>query len=57
MGDRITLLVGTTKGLFRITSDDRETWTVAGPDCDGWPINHATGDPASGRLWAAGGGA
>ncbi len=53
MGETFTLLVGTTKGLFRLTSDDRESWQVAGPVCDGWPINHAIG--AGDRLWAAGG--
>jgi len=53
MGDPVTLLVGTTKGLFRLTSEDRGTWQVAGPFCDGWPINHAIG--AQGRLCAAGG--
>ena len=53
MGDAVTLLVGTTKGLFRLTSTDRETWQVSGPDCGGWPINHAVG--AGGTLWAAGG--
>ena len=53
MGDRVTLLVGTTKGLFRLTSENRESWQVAGPDCGGWPINHAVG--ADGSLWAAGG--
>lgn len=56
MADRITLLVGTTKGLFRITTDDRARWEVTGPACDGWPINHATGDAGTGALWAAGGG-
>lgn len=49
----MTLLVGTTKGLFRLTSEDRETWRVAGPFCAGWPINHAVG--VEGRFWAAGG--
>ena len=56
MTEPITLLVGTTKGLFRLTSDDRRSWQVTGPLCDGWPINHAAGDAGSGMLWAAGGG-
>jgi photosystem II stability/assembly factor-like uncharacterized protein len=51
-----TLLVGTTKGLFLLTASDRRTWDVSGPHCDGWPINHAAGDPATGTLWAGGGG-
>jgi photosystem II stability/assembly factor-like uncharacterized protein len=53
----LTLLIGTTKGLFLLTSDSaRRDWEVSGPHCDGWPINHAAGDPATGTLWAGGGG-
>jgi len=52
----ITLLVGTTKGLFRLASDDRTSWQVSGPYCGDWNINHACGDAGTGRLWAAGGG-
>lgn len=52
-----TIMVGTTKGAFLLRSGDgRQSWTVTGPLCDGWPINHVLGDPATGRLWAAGGG-
>ncbi len=50
----VTLLVGTTKGLFLI--DGRSGWAVSGPHCDGWPINHAVGDPETGTIWAGGGG-
>jgi len=50
------LLIGTTKGVFILTSDDREKWRVSGPHCNGWGINHAVGDPATGRIWAGGGG-
>jgi hypothetical protein len=53
----VTILVGTTKGAFLVSGGDRrEGWTVSGPFCEGWPINHIIGDPASGTLWAAGGG-
>ena len=53
----ITVLAGTTKGVFLLESDAaRRDWAVRGPFCDGWPINHAIGDPATGRLWACGGG-
>lgn len=60
--DRMTIgtavLVGTTKGAFLISSgNDRGGWTVTGPFCDGWPINHIIGDPLTGTLWAGGGGA
>lgn len=53
----ITILVGTTKGAFLISGDDkRNQWAVKGPFCDGWPINHVIGDPETGLLWAGGGG-
>ncbi len=51
-----TLLVGTTKGAFLVSGSDRQDWEVSGPFCDGWAINHMAGDPATGRIWAAGGG-
>jgi hypothetical protein len=55
--DGVTILVGTTKGAFMISSgSDRKGWTVKGPFCDGWPINHIIGDPAMRLLWAGGGG-
>ena len=54
---RVTILVGTTKGVFLLDGTaDRTAWSVRGPFCDGWPINHVIGDPASGMIWAAGGG-
>jgi len=57
MGASVTVLVGTTKGAFLIAGGpDRRDWRVAGPHCDGWPINHVIGDPATGTLWAGGGG-
>jgi photosystem II stability/assembly factor-like uncharacterized protein len=53
----ITVLVGTTKGVFLLDADEgREAWSVRGPFCDGWSINHVIGDPESGAIWAAGGG-
>ena len=55
--ENITILVGTTKGAFLISGgDDRSGWQVTGPHCDGWPINHLVGDPATGTIWAGGGG-
>ena len=54
---RTTLLVGTTKGAFLISGGtDRSGWTIGGPYCNGWPINHMIGDPETGTLWAGGGG-
>ncbi|MGV8987137.1 MAG: WD40/YVTN/BNR-like repeat-containing protein [Cypionkella sp.] len=55
--DGLTVLVGTTKGAFLVSGGaDRSGWTVSGPFCDGWPINHVVGDPETGELWAGGGG-
>lgn len=51
-----TILAGTTKGAFLISSDDRKTWRVSGPHCNGWPINHMAADPDTGTIWAGGGG-
>lgn len=57
MGGAVRVLVGTTKGAFLLDSDAaRQDWRLTGPLCDGWPINHVIGDPATGALWAAGGG-
>lgn len=57
MSGTVSILVGTTKGLFRLDADERRAdWTVRGPFCDGWPINHAVGDPGTGTVWAGGGG-
>jgi photosystem II stability/assembly factor-like uncharacterized protein len=50
-----TVLTGTTKGVFLLDSPDRREWDITGPLCDGWPINHVIGDPATGQIWAAGG--
>ncbi|TQM93056.1 exo-alpha-sialidase [Roseinatronobacter monicus] len=51
-----TVLVGTTKGAFMLHQQPDGAFTVSGPHCDGWPINHVIGDSASGHIWAAGGG-
>ncbi|WP_298887056.1 sialidase family protein [uncultured Serinicoccus sp.] len=59
MARRPVLLVGTTKGAFVLEQregDDGAGWAVRGPFCDGWPINHVVGDPATGTIWAGGGG-
>lgn len=53
----VTVLVGTTKGAFLLTgAEGRDDWQVSGRHCDGWPINHVIADPASGTIWAGGGG-
>lgn len=51
---RVTLLVGTRKGLFVLDSDEeRRDWSLRGPLCESWPIYHAIGDPRTGMLHAA----
>ena len=53
----LTVLVGTTKGAFLVRGGaDRKDWRVEGPFCEGWPINHVVGEPATGHIWAGGGG-
>ena len=48
-----TVLVGTTKGAFLLSgTPEGDGWSVAGPFCDGWPINHVIGDPETGTIWA-----
>ena len=52
-----TLLVGTRKGLMILREGgDGAAWTVEGPHCGAWPINHAIAD-ADGTVWAGGGNA
>ncbi len=50
-----TVLIGTTKGAFLLKPNGKD-WSVSGPHCDGWGINHVIGDPETGTLWAGGGG-
>lgn len=53
----VSVLLGTTKGAFVLRSNPaRSDWELSGPFCDGAPINHVIGDPATGMIWAAGGG-
>ena len=55
--DSVTVLVGTTMRAFLVScGNKRKGWSVSGPFCDGWPINHVVGDPDTGTLWAGGGG-
>lgn len=52
----VTVMLGTTKGAFLLRGKDRQEWSVEGPFCNGWTINHLASDPESGTLWAGGGG-
>ena len=57
MSETTTILIGTTKGAFLLASDEsRSDWSLTGPHCNGWPINHVVGDTETGTIWAAGGG-
>jgi hypothetical protein len=51
----IRVLVGTRKGAFVLTSDDRRArWDVSGPHFGGWEIYHIKGSPADpNRLYAS----
>jgi photosystem II stability/assembly factor-like uncharacterized protein len=51
----IRLLVGTKKGAFILTSNDkRKAWNIDGPHFAGWEIYHMTGSPADpDRLYAS----
>ena len=51
----VRVLVGTRKGAFILTSDEkREKWDVSGPHFGGWEIYHIKGSPADpNRLYAS----
>jgi photosystem II stability/assembly factor-like uncharacterized protein len=53
----VSLLVGTRKGAFIVESPDRTAWSLRGPFCAAWPINHVVADTARGIVYAAGGNA
>jgi photosystem II stability/assembly factor-like uncharacterized protein len=44
------LTVGTAKGLFFYRSDDRKTWSMAGPHLPGWDVYSIHRD-GYGRIW------
>ena len=49
----VTLHVGTRRGLFLATSEDRGRWRVEGPFLDGREVFYAFRDPRTGLTWAA----
>lgn len=56
MAAKVLVLLGTKKGVFIAESrDGRRTWTLRGPFCEMWPMNHVVGDPATGTIYGAGG--
>src|SRR5438132_14164877 len=52
---KVRLLVGTRKGAFVLTSDEkRKNWKVDGPHFAGWEIYHVKGSPVDpNRLYAS----
>ena len=58
MAEKVLILLGTKKGVFIAESDDgRRSWSLSGPFCETWPMNHVVGDPATGTIYGAGGNA
>jgi photosystem II stability/assembly factor-like uncharacterized protein len=56
MTTRVLVLLGTKKGAFIMESGAaRETWSLKGPFCETWPMNHVIADPATGTIYGAGG--
>lgn len=56
MPTRVATLLGTKKGAFILESDTaRRNWTLRGPFCEAWPINHVVADAATGTIYAGGG--
>jgi photosystem II stability/assembly factor-like uncharacterized protein len=56
MARQVLILVGTRKGAFILQSGERRSaWTVRGPLCDAWPINHVVADATTGTIYAGGG--
>ena len=56
MTTKTLVLLGTKKGAFIATSDGkREKWTLSGPFCETWPLNHFVADSNTGTIYAGGG--
>ena len=56
MTQRVLILLGTKKGAFIVDGDaGRQSWTLRGPFCETWPMNHVIANPATGTIYAGGG--
>jgi photosystem II stability/assembly factor-like uncharacterized protein len=56
MAKKVLTLIGTKKGAFILESDAaRKSWSLRGPLCEAWPIQHMVGDPATGTIYAGAG--
>lgn len=58
MAETLLVLIGTRKDAFIAASDEgRASWSLRGPFCAAWPINHVVADAATGAIHAGGGNA
>ena len=56
MATRVFVLLGTKKGAFTLESDGaRREWSLRGPFCETWPMNHVIADPTTDTIYAGGG--
>jgi hypothetical protein len=56
MAKKVLILIGTKKGAFIAESDPaRRSWSLRGPFCETWPMNHVIGDHESGAIYGGGG--
>jgi photosystem II stability/assembly factor-like uncharacterized protein len=56
MATRVFVLLGTKKGAFTLESDaSRRDWSLRGPFCETWPMNHVVAESATGTIYAGGG--
>ena len=56
MPQQVFVLIGTKKGAFIAESDAaRGAWTLRGPFCETWPMQHVIGDAETGTIYGAGG--
>nr|WP_294524111.1 exo-alpha-sialidase [uncultured Rhodopila sp.] len=56
MATRVFVLLGTKKGAFTLESDaSRRDWSLRGPFCETWPMNHVIAEPGTGTIYAGGG--
>ena len=51
MAKKVLILLGTKKGAFILEGDsDRRSFSLRGPYCETWPINHLVADPDTERV-------
>lgn len=56
MSQTIHILLGTKKGAFILDGNaDRTSWSLRGPFCETWPLNHVIADPKTNVIYGGGG--